>query len=89
VRGSVALPSTRCRRSSHFLTWPAFGDLTEEILGVKARRVPFPKPVIYAVGSLLDLLRRIAPVAYPLRWLVDAGHLLGDAAGTFRGKLRS
>ena len=117
----------RVLAGGHFLTWPALGDLTDEILGVKARRVPFPKPVIYAVGSLLDLLRRVTPVGYPLtrdaaeimvrmvptddapsldalgvtlrpveetltdalRWLVDAGHLAGDAAGKLRGKLEA
>jgi nucleoside-diphosphate-sugar epimerase len=49
-----------------FLTWPALGDLTDDILGVKARRVPFPKPVIYATGSFLDLLRRRFAISYPL-----------------------
>jgi nucleoside-diphosphate-sugar epimerase len=49
-----------------FLTWPALGDLTDDILGVKARRVPFPKPVIYATGSFLDLLRKRFTITYPL-----------------------
>jgi nucleoside-diphosphate-sugar epimerase len=50
----------------HFLTWPALGEVIDGLLGVKARRVPFPKPVIYATGSFLDLLRRFATISYPL-----------------------
>ena len=49
-----------------FLTWPDLGDLTDDIIGVKARRVPFPKPLLYATGSFLDLLRRRFTIAYPL-----------------------
>ena len=56
----------RLMAGGHFVTWPALGELTDEILGVRARRVPFPKPAIYAMGSFLDLLRRIMPVRYPL-----------------------
>jgi nucleoside-diphosphate-sugar epimerase len=56
----------RLLAGGHFVTWPDLGDLTDEILGVRARRVPFPRPVIYAMGSFLDLLRRIFTVTYPL-----------------------
>lgn len=49
-----------------FFSWPALGDLTDELLGVKARRVPFPTPLLYAVGSLLDLVRKVRTVDYPL-----------------------
>jgi nucleoside-diphosphate-sugar epimerase len=49
-----------------FMTWPQLGDLCDELTGVKARRVPFPQPVILALGSLLDLARRVRPIAYPL-----------------------
>jgi nucleoside-diphosphate-sugar epimerase len=50
----------------HFVTWPDLGDLTDEIVGVKARRVPFPKALIYATGSFLDVLRRRFSISYPL-----------------------
>lgn len=50
----------------HFIGWPALGDLTDELCGVRARRVPFPKPVIMAIAALLDLVRRVRPIAYPL-----------------------
>jgi nucleoside-diphosphate-sugar epimerase len=56
----------RLLAGGHYLTWPELGDLTDDILGVRARRVPFPKPLIYATGSALDLLRRRLPVSYPL-----------------------
>jgi nucleoside-diphosphate-sugar epimerase len=56
----------RVLAGGHFSTWPALGDLTDEILGVKARRVPFPKPLIYATGSFLDVLRRWFTIGYPL-----------------------
>ena len=49
-----------------FLSWPDLGDLTDDIIGVKARRVPFPKPLLYATGSFLDLLRKRFTIAYPL-----------------------
>lgn len=56
----------RLLAGGHFLTWYELGDLTDEILGVRARRVPFPKPVLYGIASLLDLVRKVRPVAYPL-----------------------
>jgi nucleoside-diphosphate-sugar epimerase len=66
---ALVVPGQGPRRilaGGHFTTWPALGDLTDEILGVRARRVPFPKPLIYATGSFLDLLRRRFTVGYPL-----------------------
>jgi nucleoside-diphosphate-sugar epimerase len=56
----------RVLAGGHFTSWPALGDRTDEILGVRARRVPFPKPLIYATGSFLDLLRRRFTIGYPL-----------------------
>jgi nucleoside-diphosphate-sugar epimerase len=56
----------RLMAGGRYFTWPELGDLTDEILGVKARRVPFPTPLLYGVGSLLDLVRKVRPVAYPL-----------------------
>jgi len=50
----------------HFHTWPGLGDLTDAILGVRARRMPFPAPVLHGVGSLLDLVRKVRPLPYPL-----------------------
>lgn len=50
----------------HFLTWPALGDLTDRITGVQARRIRFPRAVLLASGSALDLVRKVRPIAYPL-----------------------
>ena len=61
-----ALGPRRLMAGGRFFTWPELGDLIDEILGVKARRVPFPAPVLYGVGSLLDLIRKVRPVGYPL-----------------------
>ena len=56
----------RLLAGGRFFTWPELGDLIDELLGVEARRVPFPRPLLYGVGSLLDLVRKVRPVAYPL-----------------------
>lgn len=63
VRG---LGPRRLMAGGRFCTWPELCDLTDDILGVRARRVPFPKPLLYGVSSLLDLVRKVRPVAYPL-----------------------
>lgn len=49
-----------------FLTWPELGDLTDEVCGVRARRVPLPKPVLVGAGTVLDAVRRVVPLDYPL-----------------------
>nr|MBA2279771.1 epimerase [Acidimicrobiia bacterium] len=49
-----------------FLSWRAFGALCDELTGVRARKVPLPRPVILGFGSALDLVRRVRPVGYPL-----------------------
>ena len=69
VLAAAIVPGLGPRRllaGGHYLTWPALGDLTDEIVGVKARRIPFPKAVLYATASALDLVRRVRPVSYPL-----------------------
>jgi nucleoside-diphosphate-sugar epimerase len=50
----------------HFHTWPALGDLIEGLTGVRARRIRFPRPALVAVATVLDTIRRVRPVAYPL-----------------------
>lgn len=50
----------------HFRTWADLGTLIDEITGHRARRAPLPKPVIVAVGTLLDQVRRVRPLGYPL-----------------------
>jgi dihydroflavonol-4-reductase len=49
-----------------FFTWAEFGSLCDELTGVRAMRLPLPKPVLFAAASLLDQIRRVRSLAYPL-----------------------
>lgn len=66
VGGGAGLGARRLLVGGHYLSWPDLGELTDDILGVRARRVPFPRAVLYGTASLLDLVRRVRPIAYPL-----------------------
>ncbi len=50
----------------HFLPWAELGALMDDITGVRAWRAPLPKPVLMAFAGLLDGVRRIRPLRYPL-----------------------
>jgi nucleoside-diphosphate-sugar epimerase len=67
----------------HFLTWPALGDLTDEICGVRARRLPLPRRVLLATGSLLDVVRRFVKFDYPLTR--DAAEIMATTVPTDDG----
>ena len=56
----------RLMLAGRFFTWYELGDLLDDLTGVRARRVPLPKPVITRFGATLDLLRRVRPISYPL-----------------------
>jgi len=56
----------RLMLGGRYLPWAELGALLDDVCGVRARRVPLPKPVIMTVAGALDLLRRVRPVAYPL-----------------------
>lgn len=49
-----------------FLTYAELGDLTDELCGVRARRIPLPRPALLGTAAVLDVLRRFLPIAYPL-----------------------
>jgi nucleoside-diphosphate-sugar epimerase len=49
-----------------FFTWAELGALCDEITGVRATRLPLPKPVLFAAASLLDQIRRFRSLSYPL-----------------------
>jgi nucleoside-diphosphate-sugar epimerase len=49
-----------------YFTWAELGSLVDELTGVRARRLALPKPVLHAAAALLDGVRRIRPVSYPL-----------------------
>lgn len=63
-----------------FLTWPELGDLTDELTGVRARRLPLPRPVLVGAGSVLDVVRRVVPLPYPLTR--DAAEIMATAVPT-------
>ena len=63
-----------------FLTWPELGDLTDELCGARARRAPLPRPVLVGTGALLDVVRRIVPLPYPLTR--DAAEIMVTMAPT-------
>jgi nucleoside-diphosphate-sugar epimerase len=66
-----------------FYTWPELGDLTDDICGVRARRLPMPRPVLLGAGSALDLIRRVVPLPYPLTR--DAAEIMITMAPTEDG----
>jgi len=49
-----------------FFTWAEFGTLCDEITGVRAMRLPLPKPLLFAAATLLDQIRRVRSLSYPL-----------------------
>ena len=66
-----------------FLTWPKLGDVTDEVCGTKARRVPLPRPVLVGTGTALDVVRRVVPLPYPLTR--DAAEIMATAVPTDDG----
>jgi nucleoside-diphosphate-sugar epimerase len=50
----------------HFLTWPRFADLCDELTGVRCRRLQVPGFVMLALGATLDLAKRVRHFDYPL-----------------------
>jgi dihydroflavonol-4-reductase len=63
-----------------YLTWPKLGDVTDELCGTKARRVPLPRPVLVGAGTALDVIRRVVPLPYPLTR--DAAEIMATAVPT-------
>lgn len=62
-------PGRGARRFSlggHFLTWRGFADLTDELTGVRCRRLVVPGRVIIALGAVLDAAKRVHSFDYPL-----------------------
>lgn len=56
----------RLMLGGHFLTWAELGALMDDITGVRAWRVPLPRPVLLAFTTVLDGIRKLRPMAYPL-----------------------
>src|SRR5581483_7294191 len=56
----------RLMLGGRYLTWAEFGDLCDDITGVRATRLPLPKPLLFAAATLLDQIRRVRSLPYPL-----------------------
>jgi nucleoside-diphosphate-sugar epimerase len=56
----------RFMAGGHFLSWAAFADVTDDVTGVKCRRMPMPAAFTLGMGWLIDQVRRVRPVDYPL-----------------------
>lgn len=56
----------RFMAGGHFLSWMQEADVCERLIGRKVRRVPVPAPVVRAIARLLDLLKRVVDIDYPL-----------------------
>ncbi|GAA0385377.1 oxidoreductase [Acrocarpospora corrugata] len=50
----------------HFLTWAQVADLCDEVTGLTGRRYKVPAGALMAAGALLDLIRKVWRIDYPL-----------------------
>jgi uncharacterized protein YbjT (DUF2867 family) len=69
VLARCIVPGQGARRyllGGHFLHWVELVDLLDEITGGKARRLRAPARVPTVMGALLDGIKRIKPIDYPL-----------------------
>jgi hypothetical protein len=58
----------RFMAGGHFVTWPQFADICDELTGRRALRVRLPPVLLRGVGRLVDLAKRIVPFEYPLTY---------------------
>jgi nucleoside-diphosphate-sugar epimerase len=49
-----------------FFSWSGLADLCDEVTGVRCRRMKVPGPVLMAIGSSVDVIKRLRPFDYPL-----------------------
>lgn len=50
----------------NFLTWPEVVAVCEQVTGRKLRTFPLPASLLRGLGSALDALKAVLPIAYPL-----------------------
>ncbi|MBO3748916.1 NAD-dependent epimerase/dehydratase family protein [Streptosporangiaceae bacterium NEAU-GS5] len=65
----------------YFLTWAQLADLCEEVTGKRCRRYPAPVPVLRGMAALLDLVKKVAPIRYPLTR--DAAEMMVSMVRTY------
>jgi nucleoside-diphosphate-sugar epimerase len=66
---AAVVPGAGPRRlvlGGRFFPWAALGSLVDDLTGVRAWRMPLPKPVLFAFAAALDGVRRFRPLSYPL-----------------------
>jgi nucleoside-diphosphate-sugar epimerase len=83
VLAASVVPGMGPRRfmlGGRFFTWDELGQLVDDLTGVRARRLALPKPVLVAAARLLDGVRRVRPVAYPLTR--DAAEMMTEMVPT-------
>ncbi|GAB2862602.1 SDR family NAD(P)-dependent oxidoreductase [Actinoallomurus bryophytorum] len=49
-----------------YVTWPQLADACDAVTGVRTRRIPVPARALLAIGTLLDVARRVHGFGYPL-----------------------
>jgi dihydroflavonol-4-reductase len=50
----------------HFLTWAQLADVCDRVTGARGRRFAVPAAALRAAAAALDLVKRVAPIDYPL-----------------------
>jgi nucleoside-diphosphate-sugar epimerase len=50
----------------HYVTWPEFADLCDELTGVRCRRISLPGGLMIVLGTLLDAAKHVYGFRYPL-----------------------
>ncbi|MEU8267593.1 NAD-dependent epimerase/dehydratase family protein [Sphaerisporangium sp. NPDC049002] len=50
----------------HFLRWAELADVCDEVTGGRCRRFPAPAPLLRAAGSMLDGIKKLKGIDYPL-----------------------
>jgi hypothetical protein len=52
--------------AGHFVNWPEFANLCDELTGRRTLRVPISPMLLRGVGRLLDLAKKFVSLEYPL-----------------------
>ncbi|MGE4608531.1 MAG: NAD-dependent epimerase/dehydratase family protein [Myxococcota bacterium] len=56
----------RFMAGGHFVSWPQFADICDEVTGRHTRRVRLSPLVLRGVARLLDFAKKVVPFEYPL-----------------------
>lgn len=56
----------RFMAAPHFVGWDRYADICDELTGRRARRVPMPVWALHGIGRVVDAVRAVFPLDYPL-----------------------